>query len=84
MQDKAVVPQAASWGGVRYLYFYFPDATPDPQEGGGSCKQPPGAAFELDLGLMRPSFSKEVLASSSVTQFTGSLRLRLQKVIPFP
>lgn len=53
MQDKAVVPQVPFWGGIRYLYYYFLEETSNPQEGRGSYKQPPGAAFELDLGLMR-------------------------------
>lgn len=54
MQDKAVVPQVAFWGGLRYLYCNFPDGTSNPQGSEGPYKQPPGAAFELDLGLMRP------------------------------
>lgn len=53
-QDKAVVPQVAFWGGLRYLYYCFPGGTSNPQEGKESYKQPPGAAFELDLGPMRP------------------------------
>lgn len=54
MQDKAVVAQVAFWGGVGYLYYYFLDGTSNPQEGGVFYKQPPGAAFELSLGLISP------------------------------